>query len=107
MAVAERLEDEYPTVFVPLASITELAQVLPRVAAAVGVPLEGSRPALDALSEQLGDTQTVLVLDNLEQVVGVGPAVDELLGRCPRLKSWRPAARCSGCVPSMSTRLPR
>jgi len=88
VAVGERLEDRYPTatVFVPLASIAEPALVLPRIAAAVGASMEGTRSPLEVLVEHLADTPTLLVLDNLEQLVGVGPDLDELLTRCPGLK---------------------
>jgi predicted ATPase len=86
-AVGERIEDRYPqgVVFVPLASITEPELVLPRVATALGVAVEGTQSALDAVVEQLGDTPTLLVLDNLEQVVAVAPRLDELLAQCPGL----------------------
>jgi predicted ATPase len=88
IAVGERLDDRYPrgTVFVPLASITEPELVLPRIAAAVGVTIEGLRPPLDVLVERFGETPTLLVLDNLEQVVGVAPDLDQLLARCPGLE---------------------
>ncbi|MGD9891211.1 MAG: DUF4062 domain-containing protein [Dehalococcoidia bacterium] len=88
VAVGERLEDREPmaTVFVPLASIAQPELVLPRIADAVGASMEGTRSPLDVLAEHLADTQTLLVLDNLEQVVGVGPDLDVLLARCPGLK---------------------
>ena len=88
VAVAEQLEDRYPqgAVFVALASIGQSELVLPRVAAAVGASIEGSRRALDVLVEHLGETPTLLVLDNLEQVVGVAPELDELLTRCRGLQ---------------------
>src|SRR4029450_6410022 len=34
----------------------------------------------------VAETPTLLVLDNLEQVIGVGPELDQLLARCPGLK---------------------
>ena len=88
VAVGAKLEDRYPqgAVFVPLASIARPELVIPRIAAAVGAPLEGARPAVDVVSEHLGETPTLLVLDNLEQVIGVGPELDQLLARCPGLK---------------------
>ncbi|MGY1603989.1 DUF4062 domain-containing protein [Geodermatophilus sp. SYSU D00815] len=87
VAVAERLHDRYPrgAVFVPLASIAEPGLVLPRVAAAVGAAVEGARRPLDVVVEHLADTPTLLVLDNLEQVVAVAPDLDELLARSPGL----------------------
>jgi predicted ATPase len=73
-------------VFVPLAAVEDPALVLPRVADALGVALEGTRPVLDVLVEHIGDAPTLLVLDNLEQVVDVAPDLDELLTRCPGLE---------------------
>ena len=88
IAVGERLDDRYPqgTVFVPLASIAQPELVLPRIAAAVGATIEGVRPPLDVLVEQLAETPTLLVLDNLEQVVAAAPDLDQLLARCPGLE---------------------
>ena len=88
IAVGERLDDRFPhgTVFVPLASIDAPALVLPRIAAAVGAPIEGARPALDVLVEHFADEPTLLVLDNLEQVVDVAPDLDQLLARCPGVR---------------------
>jgi hypothetical protein len=87
IAVGEQLDDRYPqgTVFVPLASVAQPELVLPRIAAAVGATIEGVRPPVDVLAEQLAETPTLLVLDNLEQVVGVAPDLDQLLARCPGL----------------------
>jgi predicted ATPase len=87
IAVAERLEDRYPrgAVFVPLASIVEPALVLPRIAAAVGAGIDGAREPLDALVEHLAGAPTLLVLDNLEQIVGVAPDLDRLLATCTGL----------------------
>ncbi len=88
IAVGEQLDDRYRrgTVFVPLASIAQSELVLPRIADAVGATVEGARQPLDVLVEHFADTRTLLVLDNLEQVVGVAPELDQLLGRCPGLE---------------------
>jgi predicted ATPase len=87
IAVAERLENRYPrgAVFVPLASISDPALVLPRVAAVLGVAIDGARLPLDVLVEFLADTPTLLVLDNLEQLVDVAADLDRLLARCAGL----------------------
>ena len=71
--------------FVPLAAVAEPEMVVPRIAAAVGVTIEGSQPALDAVIEDRRHTD-LLVLDNLEQVVAVAPELDELLGRSPAVE---------------------
>ena len=85
IAVGERLDDRFPngTTFVSLAAIDAPDLVLPRIAAAVGAPMEGARPALDVLIEHFGDEAALLVLDNLEQIVDVAPSLDQLLARCP------------------------
>jgi len=88
IAVGEQLDDRYPrgTVFVPLAAIAQPELVLPRIAAAVGATTEDARRPLDVLIEHFAETSTLLVLDNLEQVVGVAPELDQLLARCPGLE---------------------
>ena len=70
----------------PLASIADPELVLPRVAAAVGAVVEGTRTPLDVLIEYFADNPSLLVLDNLEQVVAVAPELDRLLAACPVLK---------------------
>ncbi|MGH8984617.1 MAG: DUF4062 domain-containing protein [Acidimicrobiia bacterium] len=88
IAVGEQLDASYPpgTVFVPLAAVAQPELVLPRIATAVGATVEDARGPLDVLAEYFAETPTFLVLDNLEQVVGVAPELDELLARCPGLK---------------------
>ena len=88
IAVGERLDDRDSrrSVFVQLASIAQPDLVLPRIAAAVGATIEGTRPPLDALTEHFEEIPTLLVLDNLEQVVGVAPQLDQLLSSCPGLE---------------------
>jgi predicted ATPase len=88
IAVGEQLDDRSArrSVFVALASIAQPELVLPRVAAAVGATIEGTRSPLDALAEHFAETPTLLVLDNLEQVVGVAPELDQLLSCSPALK---------------------
>ncbi|MGY1633747.1 ATP-binding protein [Geodermatophilus sp. SYSU D01186] len=87
IAVAERLADRYPrgATYVSLAAVADPALVLPRVAAVLGVPIDGARRPVDVLAEHLADAPALLVLDNLEQVVGVAPDLDELLTRCAGL----------------------
>jgi predicted ATPase len=88
IAVGEQLDDRYPqgTAFVPLAAIAQPELVLPRIAAAVGASIEGERPPMDVLVEHFADRPTLLVLDNLEQVLNVAPELDQLLARCPSLE---------------------
>ena len=86
IAVGEALQERSPStraVFVPLASIDVPELVLPRVVAAVGAVVEGTRTPLDVLIEHFADNPSLLVLDNLEQVVAVAPELDHLLTACP------------------------
>ncbi len=71
--------------FVPLEAIDDPAGVLPAVAAAIGLGLDGGVPVLEALAGAFGDRPFVLVLDNFEQVLAAAPDVVELLTRCPGL----------------------
>lgn len=88
IAVGEQLDASYQqgTAFVALEAIAQPELVVPRIAAALGATIEGSRPALDVLVEHFAGRPTLLVLDNLEQVLGVAPELDELLARCPGLQ---------------------
>jgi predicted ATPase len=88
VAVGAHLEDRYPqgATFVPLASIVQPRLVLPHVAAALGASIEGTRQPADVVAERIAETPTLLVLDNLEQVINVGPELDQLLARCGELK---------------------
>ncbi len=87
IAVGDRLEERSSrqTVFVSLASIAQPELVMPRVAAIVGATIEGTRSPVDVLAEHFAETPTLLVLDNLEQVIGVALELDQLLSSCPDL----------------------
>ena len=88
VAVGAHLEDRYPqgVAFVALESIAQPELVLPHVATALGASIEGTRSPLDVVAERIAGAAVLLVLDNLEQVVGVGPELDQLLARCVELK---------------------
>jgi predicted ATPase len=83
VAVGERLRLPVGgnTVFVPLAAVTEPGFVLSAIGRAVGADQAVS--SLEAVAERLGDERWLLILDNLEQVVGVAADLGQLLVRCP------------------------
>ena len=85
VAVGERLRDRFGagTVFVPLDTVTEPGLVLVAVGRAAGADLGRAGSPLEALAETFGDGAWLLILDNLEQVVGVARDLGELLARCP------------------------
>ena len=85
MAVGERLRERFGdrAVFAPLGAVTDPGQVLSVIGRAVGADLAGT--PLEAVADRFGDERWLLILDNLEQVVSVGPDLSELLARCPRV----------------------
>ena len=87
VAAGERLRDRFGagTVFVPLEAVTDPGQVLAAIGRAAGADLAGAGVPVEALAETFGDGAWLLILDNLEQVVGVARDLAELLARCPRV----------------------
>ncbi|HET9680408.1 MAG TPA: hypothetical protein VFP19_00095 [Candidatus Limnocylindrales bacterium] len=86
LQAAANAADAYPdgVFFVALETVREPALVAPRITSAIGL-VESNRPALDLLRDWLAERTVLLVLDNLEQVIGVGPILTDLLRSAPRL----------------------
>jgi predicted ATPase len=85
--------------FVPMASITDTSLVLATIAERLDIRLEGPRAQVETLAAKLGGESTVLVLDNLEQVVGAATDIGALLERTPELRvlaTSRQALRLAG-----------
>ena len=72
--------------FIPLATIRDPALVVPTIAQALGLQDLGSQPLTERLIEVLHPRMTLLLLDNLEQVLDAAPLLAALLVACPRLK---------------------
>ncbi|WP_179266282.1 ATP-binding protein [Asanoa hainanensis] len=87
VAAAERSRDHFGArvVFVPLADVTDPDQVVAGIARQVGADVASAATPITALAGQLGDERWLLVLDNLEQVIGAASDLGELLTRCPGL----------------------
>jgi predicted ATPase/class 3 adenylate cyclase len=88
LQAAGELLDDYPdgVFLVELAPITDPGLVPSSIADATGVRAEGRRPVLDTLKDQLPDRETLLVMDNFEQVLEAAPVVSGLLSAAPRLR---------------------
>lgn len=71
--------------FVPLASITHAAAVLPALEQALGLGDASGEEPLERLKAALGDRYQLLLLDNFEQVLPAAPQLIDLLQACPRL----------------------
>lgn len=72
--------------FVSLASIRESSLVGPTIARALDITERPDRTVLDCISTALASRETLLVLDNFEQVTGAAPLIADLLGACPKLE---------------------
>jgi predicted ATPase/DNA-binding CsgD family transcriptional regulator len=72
--------------FVDLAPISDPRLVLSSVAEALEIKEIPSQPLMDTLSHHLHDKQTLLLLDNFEQIIGAAPLVNDLLSASQRLK---------------------
>jgi len=78
-AAAELVEEFKDGVFwVSLATLTDPELVLPTIAATVG--------AKGDLAEFVDEKRLLLLIDNLEQILGCAPALAELLGSCLNLR---------------------
>ena len=84
---ARSLVDLYPdgTWFVPVDGIHDPALVLPAIATTLGVLDQPGRPIGVVLGEHLASRRTLVVLDNLEQVIEAAPDIGTLLGSAPGL----------------------
>jgi predicted ATPase/class 3 adenylate cyclase len=72
--------------FVDLAPISDPDLVIPTVMQMVGVKDHGQQTQREQLRVHLGNKQTLLLLDNFEQVIDAAPQVAELLAAVPQLK---------------------
>jgi predicted ATPase len=86
-AAGDLLDDYGDGVFlVELAPITDPLLIPASIADTLGIRSEGRRPVLDTLREQVRDRETLLVLDNFEQVVEGAQVVSSLLDAAPKLR---------------------
>jgi predicted ATPase/class 3 adenylate cyclase len=77
--VAAELVETFPdgVFWAPLAPVTDPELVPPTIASNLGAQAE--------LADHIDERRTLLLLDNLEQVLGAAPYLSKLLGRCPNL----------------------
>jgi predicted ATPase/DNA-binding SARP family transcriptional activator len=72
--------------FVALAPVGAAAFLVPAIAQALGVPLHDGTDPVDQLLERVRDRETLLVLDNVEQLLDAAPQLSRILGGAPALK---------------------
>jgi predicted ATPase len=71
---------------VALAPISDPDLVVPTIAETLGLHERGDEALADTLAAALHDRQSLLVLDNFEQVIGAAPAIADLLRAAPAVK---------------------
>jgi predicted ATPase/class 3 adenylate cyclase len=72
--------------FVDLSAVTDPSVVPTEIAHAIGAAKDPSAPAFECLEDHVRDRKLLLVLDNFEQVLDAGMAVEHLLSHAPGLK---------------------
>ncbi|MBA2753996.1 MAG: tetratricopeptide repeat protein [Chloroflexia bacterium] len=73
-------------VFIGLAHLRDADLVVPTIARALDIRESGGEPLDELLIARLAGRRVLMVLDNLEQVIGVAPCLALLLARCPQTK---------------------
>lgn len=88
LEVGHRLHNQFRdgSFFVDLAPISDPALVMTTIAHTLGIREGGGRPPFDNLLDYLAGREALIILDNLEQVIAVAPAVAQLLASAPALK---------------------
>jgi class 3 adenylate cyclase len=88
LQLAHALLDEYDdgVWLIPLAEVSNPAQVIPAIAATLEVADEAESPLLDHLKVYLRERQTLLLLDGFDNALDAAPTLAELLPAAPRLK---------------------
>ena len=71
--------------FIPLAAIRDHQLVLSAIVRALGFDEGVGRPVDQVLHAALRETELLVLLDNVEQVIDAAPAIAELLAACPRV----------------------
>ncbi len=88
LEVASNSKDEFSdgVVFVSLAAVTEANLVPSAIISTLGVMEKAGEPIEDTLMDFFRGKQTLLLLDNFEQVIEAAPFAAQLLHECPELK---------------------
>jgi predicted ATPase len=86
-AAAETAERYADGIFwVSLASLTEATLVMPRISQVFGLREQAGQTPGDVLGEYLYERETLIVLDNFEQLIDAAEDLAHLLARAPRLR---------------------
>jgi predicted ATPase/class 3 adenylate cyclase len=88
LELARRSADRFPdgVHFVPLASVTSTDHVPRAIAQSLALPLRPHDMPIDVLRVHIGTRRVLLVLDNLEHLLGASAHVSHLLDVCAELR---------------------
>jgi predicted ATPase len=86
--LAHQLEPEFPdgVLFVDLSALRSPTQFLPAVGRALGVLESPGRTMIDGLASVVGPARMLLVLDNMERILGAGPDLGQMLESLPNVR---------------------
>jgi predicted ATPase len=89
LAAARAVAGEFAdgAAFVSLEALTDPALIRDTVAQQLHVPATPGQPLRDSVLAFLASRQLLIVLDNAEQLVSVGPLAEQALAAAPRLKA--------------------
>jgi predicted ATPase/class 3 adenylate cyclase len=87
-AVAEKLQHDFAAgvCMIDLSALRDPSLGIPTIAQTLRVPEQGARTATERLAEYLLHKQLLIVLDNLEQIIEIGPSIAELSRMCTQVK---------------------
>jgi len=71
--------------FIDLSPISDMALVAPTIGRVLNLVGEAESEPIEALARGIGERPVALLLDNLEQLPGIGALIGQLLTSCPRL----------------------
>ncbi len=88
LQVANQLRNDFSdgVFFVPLASISDPMFVMPTIAHTLGLRASEQPSASERVQGYVQNKQLLLVLDNVEHLIGAAPQFEQLLVTCPRVK---------------------
>ncbi|MFZ0012811.1 MAG: adenylate/guanylate cyclase domain-containing protein [Acidimicrobiia bacterium] len=86
--MARSLDTRFPDgiVFVDLSAVRDVDRFLPVVGRAIGVRESGGRTIVSGLQAVVDDACMLVVLDNMEQLIGAAPQVAQLIEALPNVK---------------------
>ena len=104
--IAGAIGGDVSTTFVPLSAVQDADRALRTIADRIGARPDGHRSPLEVIVDDLRGHRTLLVLDNLEQITGVAPALARLLEAAPDLQVLATSRRALRIRAEQEVRVP-